>query len=401
MSREKKSLSNPHLRQNGLLRPALSLFLALLVCATPVAAQPVDRAKLLEEIIALQNQIKNTTDPAQLAALRDQLNSKETLFLAPAPEDTSTFADWLKQPGAGLIRLLPREKFDGVLSIRGGGAYYSFVSQVHFYGFGSDLSLERETLSVGFAGADFGFLAPLGTTPLESIGFETPGVSSLASFTPPLDEPGARQQQRRASEGFQENGFSYRNRFPVSAGGSFALRSVGYSGADVLVAFRVYRQDADGSLIIPWKLLRRYATPQLSGDTVVTTSAASYAQSNYSREAIAVAFGKDLAGGDFYAMSSPLPTQLGGVRVSVQDSSNRGFQLTASLFAVTPTQANFLVPSEAVDGYALITVNTASGKSLQELVRIAKTAPGLFTANADGKGVPAAVALRVRNGVQT
>ncbi|MGH9840920.1 MAG: hypothetical protein ACREEM_19265 [Blastocatellia bacterium] len=44
---------------------------------------------------------------------------------------------------------------------------------------------------------------------------------------------------------------------------------------------------------------------------------------------------------------------------------------------------------------------TSSGKSLRELVRIAKTAPGLFTANADGKGVPAAVALRVRNGAQT
>jgi len=32
MSREGRSLSNPHLRRNRLLRPALSLFLALLVC---------------------------------------------------------------------------------------------------------------------------------------------------------------------------------------------------------------------------------------------------------------------------------------------------------------------------------------------------------------------------------
>src|SRR5262249_1579301 len=158
-----------------------------------------------------------------------------------------------------------------------------------------------------------------------------------------------------------------------------------YEEDDVLVVFRVHRQDTDGSLIIAWKLLKRYPTPQSNGYTLVTTSAASYAQSNYARDTIAVAFGNDFPGGEYYGTRPTFATRLGGVSVSVQDSSNRGGPLSAPLFAVTPKQVNFLIPSEVVEGYAYINIRTSVGKRLREIVRIAKTAPGLFTANADGQ----------------
>jgi len=389
------------------------LSLACIICAAiasftlplrqfhTVVAQTIDRTKLLEEIIALQNQIKNTTDLATLTTLREQLKNKEALFLSPAPEDFAAFADFLKQSNTGLIRIMPRENFDGVLSIRGGGAYYSFVRQEHPYGWGSDLSLGRNNLNVGFAGANFGFLVSLGNKGIAEVALDIPGVGSLSTFTPPLDEPGARQQQQRARNGFQENGFFYIDRLPATLGTTYALRSVGYEDSDVLVAFRLFRQDTDGSLIIPWKLLKRYATPQLNGETVAMTSAASYAQSNFARETIAAAFGKELAAGNFFAAGLPLPTRLGDAYITVQDSSDRPFQITAPLFAVTPTQINFLIPPETAEGFALVTVNTASGKRLRELVRVAKTAPGIFTANSDGQGVPAAVALRIVNGTQS
>lgn len=384
-----------------LFSASLLCLLLVLYQLSPAVAQTVDRAKLLEEIIALQNQIKTTTDPAALTALQEQLKNKEALFLSPAPEDFAAFADFLKQPDTGLIRVMPRESFDGVLSIRGGGAYYSFVRREHPYGWGSDLSLERNNLKVGFAGADFGFLVSLGDRAIAGVALDTPGVASLSAFAPPLDEPGARQQQQRAGDGFQENGFFYIDRLPATLGTTYALRSIGYEDSDALVAFRLFRQDTDGSLIIPWKLLKRYATPQLNGETVATTSAASYAQSNFARETIGAAFGKELAAGSFFASGLPLPTRLGDAYVTVQDSSDRPFQITAPLFAVTPTQINFLIPPETAEGFALVTVNTASGKRLRELVRVAKTAPGIFTANSDGKGVPAAVALRIGNGTQS
>lgn len=123
-------------------RMAAVIFLVAL-CSFAIAAQSVDRTQLFNEIQTLINQLKTETDPAKIQTLQDQLKSKEALFLQPAPADFTANAAFLAQPDTGLIRILPREKFDGVISTRGGGAYYSFVRLVHEYGFGSDLELPR------------------------------------------------------------------------------------------------------------------------------------------------------------------------------------------------------------------------------------------------------------------
>jgi uncharacterized protein (TIGR03437 family) len=279
---------------------------------------------------------------------------------------------------------MPLENFDGVLSVRGGGSYYSFVSQVHDYGYGSDLGLEQNMFKTGFAGADFGFLVSLNNTPIETVSADTAGVLWLAGFKTPVDEPSARQQQRFASQGIQENGFNYINRLPADLGTTYALRSIIYESSDMLITFRATRRDTDGSLILAWKVLKRYATQQLGGGTIATVSAASYAQSNFAPETLAVAFVPDLA----------TPGTIGNVSVSIQDSSGRPFQENAPLLAVTPNQVNYLIPANIVEGYALVTVYAASNRRYRELIRIARVAPGLFTANANGQGVPAAVALR-------
>jgi hypothetical protein len=41
------------------------------------------------------------------------------------------------------------------------------------------------------------------------------------------------------------------------------LRAINYRVSDVLVAFRVIRQDADGSMILLWKMLKTFPTPEL------------------------------------------------------------------------------------------------------------------------------------------
>ena len=181
--------------------PAMVLGL-LTVCCVFAAAQTVDRAQLLSEIIALHSQLKATTDPTQIAALQEQLRSKEAIFLRPADADFVANAAFLAQPDTGLIRLQPRETFDGVLFTRGGGAYYSFTRLVHEYGFGSDLELSRGEYSVGFAGADFGFLVSLGATDLNSVTVNHPAVKYLNDFTAPIPEEEARQQYQRSGQGF-------------------------------------------------------------------------------------------------------------------------------------------------------------------------------------------------------
>ena len=238
-----------------------SFVLAMLIpfCLLPVALRAQDRAQVAAEI----------------ESLREQIKSKEAALLAPGREDLDAFAEFLAQPRTGIVRLLPREQWDGKLSMRGGGAYYSFTRLTHEYGFGSDISLEQNRLGVGFAGADFGFLVNLGNVPIETVTTETDGVRYLAAFKTPSAEPDARAEQRRTSMGFEVDDWSYKSWLPVYTKQTYAVRSVDYGGSDVLVAFRVVRKDADGSVVLVWKLLKKFPKPDL--ERAPTTNAAAVA----------------------------------------------------------------------------------------------------------------------------
>ena len=216
--------------------------------APKAAAQSPDRVEILLKI----------------ESLRGQLQTKESRFLAPSADDLAAFSEFLKQPDTGMARLMPREKYDGNLLTVGGGAFYSFARLTNEYGFGSDIELEQGKLRVGFAGADFGFLAALGDIPIDSLSADQMGVQYLLSFNTPVLEPGARAEQRRAGEGFQVDGVAYRSFLDAGVNTTYALRSINYRVSDLLVVFRVTRQDTDGSLILVWKILRKFPAPQLA-----------------------------------------------------------------------------------------------------------------------------------------
>ena len=72
-----------------------------------------------------------------------------------------------------------------------------------------------------------------------------------------------------------------------------------------------------------------------------------------------------------------------------------GMERTAPLFYVSPGQINFLIPAGTANGAATINVyqgDTLMGTGAQT---IAATSPGLFTANGNGSGAPAAILFRV------
>lgn len=221
----------------------------------------------------------------QIETKRAELSALEKRFLAPSEEDRLAYADFLQQPHTGLIRLLPRETYDGdvklsptrnqgttaknlkTLTVRGGGAYYSFARLTHEYGYGSDISLSSGYLSVGFAGADFGMLRKV-ELPLEEITLEHPNLKFLAGYNPPGELPKARLEQRRfGGQGVTIDDELYQTRLPVEVNSTYLLRSVNYDTSDVLVAFRVIRKDTDGSVIIAWKLLKNYPKPELARNT--------------------------------------------------------------------------------------------------------------------------------------
>lgn len=227
---------------------ALSLVCVGAACVT-TRAQTTDRARAAAEI----------------ESLREQVKAQEAALLAPSDEDRKAYAEFLARPDTGLIRLLPRGKWDTKLSIRGGGAYYSFTRLTHEYGSGSDVELQQGNLMVGFAGADFGLMLDLGEVPLEVVSEETEAVRFMASYKAPVAEAEARAAYRQFGdrEGHQAGPWTYRSSLPAVAGHTYALRSISYRESDVLVAFSVVRKDADGSVVLLWKLLKSYPKPAL------------------------------------------------------------------------------------------------------------------------------------------
>lgn len=128
--------------------------------------------------------------------------------------------------------------------------------------------------------------------------------------------------------------------------------------------------------------------------SVSAVSAATFASGSLASEAIAALFGTGLASGTVSATTTTLPTTLGGTQVQITDSA--GTTRNAPLFFVSPAQINFQIPAGTAAGAATINVLLNGSTVGQGALTVASVAPGLFTANATGKGVPAAVILRVR-----
>ncbi len=138
-----------------------------------------------------------------------------------------------------------------------------------------------------------------------------------------------------------------------------------------------------------------------SSGAVATVSAANFSNA-VAYESIAAVFGANLAPG---AQAAPaeglLPTELAGTGVTVTDSS--GARRSARLFFVSPGQINFEIPSglyyiPQATGVANVPVRVTRGDDTVFVgtAQLARVSPGLFTANGNGQGVPAAVIARAK-----
>jgi len=133
----------------------------------------------------------------------------------------------------------------------------------------------------------------------------------------------------------------------------------------------------------------------LGGASVLTSvSAASFSGEAHAPEAITTAFGSGLSTATLSALSLPLPTVLGGTTVKVRDRV--GTERLSPLFYMSPTQTNYLIPSGTATGTATVSVTSAGSLVATGLIQIANVAPGLFTADASGHGLPAGFIYRLR-----
>lgn len=128
-------------------------------------------------------------------------------------------------------------------------------------------------------------------------------------------------------------------------------------------------------------------------------NAASMAGGPSAPAALATALGEGLAASSAAAGAGPLPGTLAGTSVEVTDSS--GVRRFASLLSVSPTRINFRIPAETAIGPARATIRAGGSSEQSADIRIDPVAPALFSANADGRGVGAIIAVRVNGNGQS
>lgn len=168
------------------------------------------------------------------------------------------------------------------------------------------------------------------------------------------------------------------------------------TGLPRIAVFTVRYHAATKNLVVgtygrgAWKL----ALTTSAVKAVATVSAASFSATAFSSEAIVAAFGESLGTGVEVAATVPLPTKLAGSSIKVKDSA--GVERDAPLFFVAPQQINYQIPPGTANGAATVTVTSGDGTISQGTINIVSAAPGWFTANANGQGVPAGVVFRAK-----
>lgn len=193
-----------------------------------------------------------------IADLSEKIQSLENELLEPSSEDK----EFATSKGLTAIRLLPRGTFGENTFGRGGGAYYSFTTGSHSYNRTPEIELQRKRLSVGFAGADYGFIVDLGVRSITTLDTTSPELKFMSEYRAPKYEKDIRSEAR-SLHNRKIDGVQYGRDLEAVEGHSYLLRAITFDEADILVGFTVIRIEDDGSVILAYKKFEEFGKPTI------------------------------------------------------------------------------------------------------------------------------------------
>jgi hypothetical protein len=263
-----------------------TVFLVLGITSVIANGQTFDEK--MKEIRELDRRRDDLYEMKRRPAIKPNANkklSKEArAALTPSKDVELEYQSFLKQKQTGIAKLLPRkeakeqmitstQKVDVFIPLLGGGAYYSFSARRHIDGYEADIYLgndrlfngsqESDTFWTGFGGADIGLITKLGNINLDDVTLDCKEARYLSEYIAPDENMNAREQQRKSFDGFKVDDVFYKSSVRAEVNSTYLLRSIGYNRADLIVAFKAVRKEADGGYIIIWKVLKKKRTPIL------------------------------------------------------------------------------------------------------------------------------------------
>jgi len=118
------------------------------------------------------------------------------------------------------------------------------------------------------------------------------------------------------------------------------------------------------------------------------------AESVVAADELVTAYGADLAN-TTTSINGDFPYSLGGTTATLVDSSNT--RHAVPLFFVSSGQVGYFVPSSVALGPATLTVTSGDGTQTSGVILVTHVMPGIYTANMNGQGPPAATAIIIHS----
>lgn len=217
------------------------------------------RSKNLRELGDLRGKSIPSPIPRPPFVSPSKLTDEQKELLRPSPQYETFFRSFLSQPNTGLIRLLPREKYDQTVQmpLRGGGAFYSFTKLSQEATSWSDIKFQEGELHTGVNDLTLGSMTMLGDVPLESINLDNPAVKFISQLALPAKYAEHKSYVDKYRAGFEVDGNVYRSALPAQLNATYVLRSTIYNRVDSVIVVRMIGRDSDGSVTLLWKIVNK------------------------------------------------------------------------------------------------------------------------------------------------
>lgn len=234
-----------------------------------------------------------TVVAAAIAEIYEQARKK----MAPTAEEKRIFADFLKQPNTGIVRLGGTVNCKYILDVTkpdqecynqyipGGALAFSFRRADYSHIAYSDVKRVNDDFVLPGTFV-LGLIATLGDVPIESISDKNALITDLAAFSPASDIDEVAGQDFEIGKGVKVGDLIYRKSVPIREHTTYLLRSVAYRAkflnlpkseakrgsldederSDVIVVFRIVRKGPDDTCLLLWREVARMPSPFLTVD---------------------------------------------------------------------------------------------------------------------------------------
>jgi hypothetical protein len=220
------------------------------------------------------------------------LTKRDKELISVENEDKSKYSAFLRGSDTGILRLHDSENCDEEgktigadepcpWNVVGKATFYSFRTEDYTSRMFSDIQLEKQTFNI--VGINLlGFLTDLGDVSLDNLSLQSKGIKEMAEFQPSTNIEEIKNQFILAKNGFQIGDHIYKTAFQMKPNNSYALRLIAYDSKvywkigkrkinllqydkrkDIVVIFRVVRENQDKSVNILWKKIQSKDAPEI------------------------------------------------------------------------------------------------------------------------------------------